>query len=131
MNEPIISPWLFYLMEIANNIRVVSFATVALVAILFAFFPFAFFPLFFDWKWQEALPALKKGAFVLGVAGMLLMFVPSSNTIIKMAIASYVTPQNVEYIANTTGKAIDGGIDYVVDKIIEAADKWEQRKTND
>ena len=45
-----------------------------------------------------------------------------------MVIASYATPQNLEYITEKTGKAIDGGVDYMINKIIEAADKWEARK---
>ena len=34
----------------------------------------------------------------------------------------------IEYVTEKTGKAIDGGIDYMIDKIVEAADKWEARK---
>ena len=56
-----------------------------------------------------------------------LLFVPTKETALRMVVASYATPQNIEFITEKTGKAIDGGVDYIVDKIVEAADKWEQR----
>lgn len=123
MNEPIISPWLFYWMAVAGNLKPIAFITCGVAAVVMAFAV-----LFSDFNLNKAMPVIKGCGLVLSISGLILVFVPSERTIAKMVVASYATPQNLEYITEKTGKAIDGGVDYMIDKIIEAADKWEARK---
>lgn len=123
MNEPIISPWLFYWISVADKVQSLALG-ILLMTMLVATIASII--------WFEELKTIKSVLKMCGwaalVSGLILTFVPDSRTITEMVIASYATPQNIEYVTEKTGKAIDGGIDYMIDKIVEAADKWEQRK---
>ena len=123
MNEPIISPWLFYWMSVVDKVK-----PLALGVFIFAGLAAVIIAIIGEGEWKTIKPFVKTCGWAVLVSGLILVFVPGSRTITKMVIASYATPQNIEYVAEKTGKAIDGGIDYMIDKIVEAADKWEARK---
>ena len=131
MNEPIISPWLFYWLEVLDNLRGVMVGVLLLSTMIAAFSPI----FFADDDLREFFRTITRNKFLrncviitvlMSAAGLL--FVPTKETALRMVVASYATPQNIEFITEKTGKAIDGGIDYMIDKIVEAADKWEARK---
>lgn len=152
MNEPIISPWLFYLIYAISNIQ--NFLLVAgLVAMSIA----ASMAIFSSERATiakrnrcygepvedyvntiknaaEEAQNLWKGFKRYGVIGLTMFIIgiltPNEEVMYRMAVAQYVTPNNIEWVTEKTGEAIDGGIDYMIDKIIEAADKWEQRKND-
>ena len=154
MNEPIISPWLFYWAAIADGLRVL-FAFGAAASLTIAWEAFTTFVnerrelkwlgIFPDHirednseykksrrkheiKMKSAKEMCKKWLVVGFVFVLVALLTPSETTIYRMAAANYITPQNIEVVVQKTGKAIDGGIDYMIDKIVEAADKWEARK---
>lgn len=63
--------------------------------------------------------------YVIGAAIVLFMtiFVPNSNTVIKMQIANIVTPKNIEYLGETSEKVFDN----IVDKIVESTNKISEK----
>lgn len=131
MNEPIISPWLFYWLEVLENINNAMLGILVTVVFVFIIAPI----ICIDDDGRELVRKVTQSKFlrniVLAVAvisAIGLMFIPTKETALRMVVASYATPQNIEFITEKTGKAIDGGIDYMIDKIVEAADKWETRK---
>ena len=130
MNEPIISPWLFYWLEVLHNLRGVMVGILLLSTMIAAFSPI----FFADDNLREFFRTIIRSKFlrncviaIVFMSAIGLLFVPTKETALRMVVASYATPQNIEFITEKTGKAIDGGVDYIVDKIVEAADKWEQR----
>lgn len=130
MNEPIISPWLFYWLEVLDNLRGVMVGILLLSTMIAAFSPI----FFADDNLREFFRTITRSKFlrncviaIVFMSAIGLLFVPTKETALRMVVASYATPQNIEFITEKTGKAIDGGVDYIVDKIVEAADKWEQR----
>ena len=130
MNEPIISPWLFYWLEVLDNLRGVMVGILLLSTMIAAFSPI----FFADDHLREFFRTITRSKFlrncviaIVFMSAIGLLFVPTKETALRMVIASYATPQNIEFITEKTGKAIDSSVDYIVDKIIEAGSKWEQR----
>lgn len=122
MNDPIISPWLIYLISLSNHLIGVSMV-VAVVAATMAFF----YGLFWDIHIDEARGVRYKNVFrksiiALCVACFIGMVVPNESTIYKMIAASYVTPANIQ----ATGELADKAVDKVIDKIADAIQKFER-----
>lgn len=127
MNEPIISPWFFYALSILDTLYsfckvyqflfAVSGLTVLIIFIIAAIGG--------DVKEFFRYVSMCK-PYVIGATIVLFMtmFVPDSNTVIKMQIASIITPKNIEYLGETTEKVFDN----IVDKIVEAANKISEKK---
>ncbi len=116
----IISPWVFYLIGMADTIQILAlFASIGFVAIS------GF--LWFDWlktrnrygdKDEDVLAGRKivvKVSIAAIVSLAVLVFTPSSNTCYKMLAANMFTEKNVtaatEYVTDV--------IDYAVDKVKE------------
>ena len=116
----IISPWVFYLIGMADTIQILAlFASIGFVAIS------GF--LWFDWlqdfkrygeKDEDVLRGRKtvvKMSTAAIVSLAILVFTPSSNTCYKMLAANMFTEKNVtaatEYVTDV--------IDYAVDKVKE------------
>lgn len=78
--EPVINPWLFYFIEFANTIKA--------VAVLFIF---ASVLAFFLLMVSEEIKFIKITVAVFVISLMIIIFTPSSDTIIKMVIAKNVT----------------------------------------
>lgn len=125
MNEPIISPWIFYWMSVVDNLR--SF--IGLIGLSAAGITMWFC---LDWivtlrtneaksvKYKQKIKPLCCIALVCGVLSVL---IPNQTTLTRMIVASYVTPQNIEIMQGEANKSVD----YLINKIIEVGEKWEQR----
>lgn len=50
---------------------------------------------------------------VIGALGML--FIPEQDTVYKMLIASYITPDNINAVIDGTGALVDRGVTYIGD----------------
>lgn len=142
MNEPIISPWLFYFIDmlcplpaLLGFIIVVCTATYILYS---ACRKDAYLRLNYyrdgcnypDWV-SEAKEEIKsfdakiKVAKVVGIISLILaLFVPSKETAYKMFVAYHVTPANIQM----TGDVVDKSIDKVIEKIINYQKKLEEKK---
>lgn len=120
MNEPIISPWVFYLISLVDNI--LYFFGILVVVSIFVGAVYALIALYsYDTIPYDKEEVFKKGAirifkYIVAtfiVSCVITMFVPSSDTIYKMLVASQVTPHNIEVMGDT----VENSIDYIFEKI--------------
>ena len=98
---PVISPWVFYLMHLADQLQNYLLGAVV-VAGMTVIVSFVFYN---DAYAEEDLARYKKylkTAIAASVAfGVVLTFIPESTTITKMLIAQNVTYERVEVATNT------------------------------
>ena len=124
MNDPIISPWLIYLIDTVEpliNVIIVS----AIVSIsMFILFLTANAATYNDNKIEENSKKAKLFLKVGVICGLLLVFIPRPCTLYKMVVANYVTPANIQ----ATGEFADKTMDKVIDKITNAIQKFERSK---
>ena len=122
MNDPIISPWLIYLIDTVEpliNVIIVS----AIVSIsMFILLLTANAATYNDDKIEENSKKAKLFLKVVVICGLLLVFIPRPCTLYKMVVANYVTPANIQ----ATGEFADKTMDKVIDKITNAIQKFER-----
>ena len=121
INDPIISPWMIYLIDTVDPLRRAA-CPLAIIAILISIILFIESILIYGEDETIKLSNLAK-RFVWGgiMCGLIATFVPASNTIYKMIAASYITPANIQ----ATGELADKAVDKVIDKIADAIQKFE------
>ena len=121
MNEPIVSPWMFYMIDVLVSLHHFLFATIIVLAV----------PLFLalcaylssvtdddvDDETLEILRCVRKIFFtlcaIISVSVVLIIAIPSQDTMYKMLAANYLTPANIESV----GESVDKIADKVVEKI--------------
>lgn len=135
--EPIISPWLIYLINLFDNLK--GLLTVALfllgcaavvLSIIWFFGSMIWFFGSMDYE-QDYEPIvackkyLKKSVIWLCVSGLLFTAIPSKDTMYTMVVLENVTMDNIQAIGKT-GKDV---IDYITDQIDKVVnDKEEDKK---
>ena len=141
MNEPIISPWLFYFLDILEPLKIVLFLSCCLSFGLCFIYSLmqkdAYRTLniergrpYKDWieEAEEELKRINKRLLITKVvmvfSSVLLLFVPSKETACKMYIASQVTPSKIQM----AGDVVDKSVDKVIEKIINYQKKLEEKK---
>lgn len=118
MNEPIISPWVFYWVETMDQIRdVVNFVigVTMLISVIFLFLTLALEKEEREEHISEEIfKRIIKTLVIVGVVSVIgFMFIPSKGTMYKMLAASYMTQENIENV----GESIDKIADKLVEKI--------------
>lgn len=130
MNEPIISPWIFYLINLADRATIISGAVTAATVIFFLLSSFLYaigeIDDMYDRDRERFMKVLKVAICCFSISAPLSILIPSQPTIYKMLITSQVTPNNIEYLKNEV-KATGQGL---VDSIIEASIKVIKAKEN-
>ncbi len=142
MNEPIISPWLFYFADMLCPLpAILGFIIVVCVATYIicnvcrkdAYLRLNYYrtecnrP---NWILEikediKSFDAKIKVAEVVGIISLILaLFIPSKETAYKMFIAYHVTPANIQM----TEDMVDKSIDKVIEKIINYQKKLEEKK---
>ena len=106
MNEPIISPWLFYGLSLLDGI-VGFFLIISTVS--FA----GIFVLMKDYE-EDKFKDSKKALIVFVISFLLFLLIPSQRTVEKMLIAHYCTPATVQEI----GDKLEMSTARVIDKIM-------------
>lgn len=91
--EPIISPWIFYLMSVADGLKmfggISAFTGVVAIIGIYAFFGLERDELA-PWKYT-------KFPVIIAIIGLIItLFIPSQEIITKMIVASFITPDNIE-----------------------------------
>lgn len=123
MNDPIVSPWTIYLIDILRPLGCVLFIISAVMMICgIASFLFS---LDGDVKseFNLGLRIFAKKLLAIGMCAALAnVFLPNPHTVYKMIAASYVTPANIQ----ATGELADKAVDKVIDKIADAIQKFER-----
>ena len=134
MNEPIISPWLFYLLGVLFPLHVfLSFAAMfSFVGSVIAFIDKKSLEESAE-RWPKDIYYQKQACKASRLFCRLLIcfiffstcsvFLPNKSTVIQMVIASKVTPANINTAVDVGNKAVDK----VIDKIIQAAEQYDQR----
>lgn len=122
MNDPIISPWLIYLIDLTTpvNTALTMMPIMAILGCLCSFLALE------PWRYEEnkeSFGRICRLAFRVSVAmAILSIFIPSKETAYKMIAASYITPANIQ----ATGELADKAVDKVIDKIADAIQKFER-----
>lgn len=111
MMKPIINPWLFYLTDVLSGIKwlLVVFFAVALFVYLFGLCIYLL-----DMQELPDWHKLKNIVFLV-IPIIIGLLIPEEKTVYKMLIASYTTPNNIEYVKET-GKDL---VDYIIEKANE------------
>lgn len=118
MNEPIISPWVFYWGETIGQIRDVVNTVVFMIVIISISFTFMCLICKKEdrekYISEETFGRVIKGLIIVGVISMVgYIFIPTKETMYKMLAASYMTQENIENV----GESIDKIADKLVEKI--------------
>ena len=109
--EPIISPWIFYWMDVAEGLSVL-----AAIASIFGTMSMIIIVATYDDETEESVShMLKLIAVGVAIALALCVFIPSKDTMYKMLVTSYITPNNIELV----GGSIDTALDKLTDKVVK------------
>lgn len=115
--EPIISPWIFYWIDVARGLIVVGATMAALTTIGILIYLCTTGG---NWPPQKVI-AFSACCWIITI------FTPPPSTIYKMLAASYITPDNINMTVETAGKIadtiserVDRAADSLVDKIKKA-----------
>lgn len=118
MNEPIISPWVFYWAETVDQIRDVVNCVIGVTMLISMIFLLLTLALEKEEREEhiseEIFKRIIKILAIVGVVSVIgFMFIPSKGTMYKMLAASYITQENIENV----GESIDKIADKLVEKI--------------
>ena len=115
----IINPWVFYLLYLADSVKIVC--ALFLILSVFGFVVYCFmYDDFLDGdKYPSPGTLLRKFKIPLILSIVLIVFVPTSETVYKMLIASQVTTENID----TAKETIQDVADYIVDAVKEIKGK--------
>lgn len=118
MNEPIISPWVFYWVETMDQIRDVVNCVIGVTMLISVIFLLLTLALEKEEREEhiseEIFKRIIKILAIVGVVSVIgFMFIPSKGTMYKMLAASYMTQENIENV----GESIDKIADKLVEKI--------------
>lgn len=110
--EPIISPWLIYLLSLVGALKVVSAIAggVSLVGLLIGVMTLA--EDFSEEDRKKSKRVCKYSALGIIIFVLLSIFIPSEETLMAMIAASYATPDNIQ--------AMQGNIVDFVSQIVNA-----------
>lgn len=114
----VISPWLFYIIELLSNLNFVAGTACFISAVLLgvALFIYAMesdscYPS------ENLLKGCKKISKIsiisLIISSVMCITIPSEDTMYKMLVAKYVTYENIDKATDT----IKDGVDYIFDKL--------------
>lgn len=108
MNEPIISPLFIYLLSITENI--IFFLEIIGGLLICSIF---YLLLNADLLIEENKIIFKKIVIILCVCFLMLIFIPSKNTLLSMLVSKYITIDNI-----IKGKElIQNSVDYIINAI--------------
>lgn len=118
MNDPIINPWVFYLIGLCDNVSVVcTITTLVFVAMAVVM------TLGMAVDGDPVDKSLRKIVVILyavgGVSALLAVFVPSSTTVTAMVAANNITPETVAAVGQTDTDAAEAITQVIVQTIKE------------
>lgn len=110
MNDPIISPWLVYLIGRMEILKFVFFAICAIAASAVSCSVLS----------GEAIK--KKQACIFVISFLVFCAIPEKQELLEMYTVSKVTPANIQAVGESADKAADKVVEKII-RIIEAAKK--------
>ena len=118
MNDPIINPWVFYLISLCDKVSMAS-ATVATVIVALAMF----LTIVLVADGYQVDESILKTVVILyavgGVSVLLAVFVPSGTTVTAMVAANNITPETVAAVGQTVTEAAETITQVIVKTIKE------------
>ncbi len=130
--DPIISPWLIYLISVINSIRIfafilgLSFSIPLLIYFVSDFFNYINENILFPYQLDEYEELKKRNAkqikkyFILCLTFILVgLLIPSKETLITMLIANVITPDNI----NMSNELIKHNVQDYVNIIVDGINK--------
>ena len=130
--DPIISPWLIYLISVINSIRIfafilgLSFSIPLLIYFVSDFFNYINENILFSYQLDEYEELKKRNAkqikkyFILCLTFILVgLLIPSKETLITMLIANVITPDNI----NMSNELIKHNVQDYVNIIVDGINK--------
>ena len=125
--NPIVSPWVFYAIEVADNI--LSIMKIVGIITLFVLFPLT--TVYAEEKkgskdFKRIRNLFYAAVLVFCISMIMIIFVPSKQTAYTMLIAQYTTTDNIERVGGTAEKAIQK----LADIIIKTANEMEKGRSN-
>lgn len=118
----IVSPWIFYLINLLSNINNLCFmitfvSSLALLGLI----------LYRWWDeldsddeiWESFIKWRKRTAITLVISILGLTFIPTKETMYQMLVANYVTDKNIE----TAADVIKDSVDYIFEKTEEEGEE--------
>ena len=118
MSEPIINPWVFYLISLCDK---VSVASTAVASVLVALALFLTIGLVVDGHTVDE--SIRKTVVIMyavgGVSALLAAFVPSGTTVTAMVAANNITPETVAAVGQTVTEAAEAITQVILQTIKE------------
>ena len=108
--KPIINPWLFYLTDVLCNVKFVLLLFFGIGLFLYLLIAFLNRDIGEKLEWFT-----RRNTILLIIPIIIGLLIPEEKTVYKMLIASYATPNNIEYVKET-GKDL---VDYIIEKANE------------
>lgn len=129
--KPIINPWLIYLINLFDNLKLLLIITLILLACITVGILLTWFICVVDCYMDDDFiiackKYLKKSIIWLFISGLLFITIPSKDTMYTMLVLDNVTSDNIQTIGKT-GKDV---VDYIVnqiDKIVNNKDEKENK----
>ena len=126
--EPIISPSIFYWIDVISTLSIIStglFVLSAVVLILTLIFLIVFIA---EDEFKGDFKKFYKKILIIftiitTVFGLLFTFTPSKETLIAMTVAKYVTPDNITTVGGTIEESVSSIATDIVQIMEAASDK--------
>ena len=108
--EPIVSPWIIYLIELLDSIKTLICILVSMIIVLSI--PYGAVYVEISHEYADMVKYFKKVAMIVVTLLCIYSIIPSKETAISMIVASFITPDNINLTENHLIELIN--------KIIEA-----------
>lgn len=120
MDEPIISPWLIYLIGSVDGVLawliIIGLCSLALAVACFIESATSYYEENEKTEWRR-----RSKIFLIGSIIFISLFtlIPNSRTLTSMILIQYITPNNIKATNELTSEVVKNGLDYLNDKVIE------------
>lgn len=120
MDEPIISPWLIYLIGSVDGVLawliIIGLCSLALAVACFIESTTSYYEENEKPEWRR-----RSKIFLIGSIIFISLFtlIPNSRTLTSMILIQYITPNNIKATNELTSEVVKNGVDYLNDKVIE------------
>lgn len=105
---PIINPWIFYLVDVISNLKIMCLFTLAILGVILLLIVCD------EYASEEKLNRLFKKWFIVTIVFFAFtLFLPSKKTCYQMMVASQVTEENIK----SAEDVIKDSVDYIFEKI--------------
>lgn len=118
----VISPWLFYIIDLLNKLRevaIIVFWIIVITILITGFIALLESEYWEDKIIQKLKKALKLSVIPIVISSVMYVAIPSKDVMYKMLVSKYVTYENIDKATNT----IKDGVDYIFEKLDGGKDK--------